>query len=211
MTAAYLQIPQTTSNKRLESCFSGHVMHASPIFLLLLTVFWPSPTPGWNIWNFWILILQCVYKLVPRFFSAAWCWASSAETVAPVFFRTWRTMLAVGLSVIPQSTQRIPLCPSPWSQFYAHDFHAMTSPCGSAVVQKEMAALQPLGPVEERDKGILRSRQHSGTGPVSTFTLGARDPECSDIIGLENFTAQQAQTRSQHMYSLWSMDWHSNS
>lgn len=48
----------------------------------------------------------------------------------------------------------------------------------------------------ERDKGVLRSRQRSGTKPVSTFTLQAPDPECSGIIGLEIFTAQQAQTLS---------------
>ncbi|TNN75560.1 hypothetical protein EYF80_014206 [Liparis tanakae] len=37
--------------------------------------------------------------------------------------------------------------------------------------------LRPPGPVEEREKGVLRSRQHSGLGPMSTFTLGTMDPE----------------------------------
>lgn len=54
----------------------------------------------------------------------------------------------------------------------------------------------PGGPIEQRDKGVLRSRQHSGTEPRSTFTWGTLDPECSDIIGLEIFTAQEDQTLS---------------
>lgn len=78
-------------------------------------------------------------------------------------------------------------CAPHWWQLSAHDFHRVTSPCGSAIVQKEMATLQPPGPVEETDKGILRSRQHSGIEPASTFTPGALDPEWSDIIGLGDF------------------------
>ncbi len=81
-----------------------------------------------------------------------------------------------------------------WWQFSPHTVHRVTSPCGSSILPKETAHFSPPGPVEERDKGVLRSRQHSGTKPASTFTLGALDPECSDIIGLEIFTAQQAQT-----------------
>lgn len=80
---------------------------------------------------------------------------------------------------------------------------------------KGNCAFQPSGPVEERDKGVLKNWQHSGTQPVSTFTLGAQDPECSDIIGLGDFYCPADPNTInhifRHMLGLWPMDLCANS
>ncbi|CAB1443451.1 unnamed protein product [Pleuronectes platessa] len=54
------------------------------------------------------------------------------------------------------STLRTPLCPPPTK----HGFHTVTSSCGSAIVLKEMATLQPPGPVDETDKAPSGRRNH---------------------------------------------------
>lgn len=113
-----------------------------------------------------------------------------SSIVAPVYLNQ-----TVGLGVMLQSSLRIPNCPALMAVLSAW------RPRGDITLRfiyfaKGNGTLRPPGPVEERDKGVLRSRQHSGSGPASTFTLGALDPECSDIIGLRIFTAQQVQTLS---------------
>lgn len=76
---------------------------------------------------------------------------------------------------------------------------------------KANGTLRPPGPVEEREKGVLRSRQHSGLGPVSTFMLGTMDPEWSDIIGLKIFYSPAGPNtinhNFRHMQGLWRIDW----
>lgn len=72
-----------------------------------------------------------------------------------------------------------------------------------------------LGPVEEREEGVLRSRQHPGTEPMSTFTLGARGPRMLWYHWTIDFYSPAGPNTInhifRHMQGLWPMDWRTTS